>query len=129
MRKRISLDANIILRYVLCDIPEQAQIAGNYIDSGCAYVCNEVIEECVYVLKSFYKSTNAEISDTFTELLKTVEVDDAEIINIALQHFKEQSDLSYVDCVLLARHECYGEPICTFDKDLQKALTAFDATT
>lgn len=48
------IDANVIIRFLLNDIPEQADIASGIIYSG-AYTNEVVLAEVIYVLIGVYK--------------------------------------------------------------------------
>ena len=48
------IDANVILRYVLNDIPEMTESAAQIISNG-AFTTPEILAEVSYVLRSIYK--------------------------------------------------------------------------
>ena len=50
----VMLDANMILRYLLNDNQEMADIAEQYLNDGDVSVTIEVLAEVVYVLKGVY---------------------------------------------------------------------------
>jgi len=114
------LDANVILRYLLNDIPEQADVASDAIKTG-AFTIPEVIAEVIYVLDGVYQVKRAEVSGTLIELLDEISINEKPVIIKALELYRN-NHLDYVDCVLIARSNLFGENVLSFDKKLNKAL-------
>ncbi|MDO4939413.1 MAG: PIN domain-containing protein [Lachnospiraceae bacterium] len=114
------LDANVILRYLLDDIKEQADLAENAIKEG-AFSIPEVIAEVVYVLDGVYKIKRTDIRDVLTNLMGEISITEKEVILKALKLYEEYN-LDYVDCILIARSELYDEKVLSFDKKLNKYL-------
>lgn len=56
------VDANVVLRYLLNDIEDQAIIATNYLEQQKVDIPTEVIAEIVYVLEKVYKINRKKIS-------------------------------------------------------------------
>ena len=77
------IDTNVILRYLLNDIPEQADKAGEIIDDG-AYTLPEIIAEVVYVLTKLYSVPREKIVEIVVPLFEKVEIDEKEIVVYAL---------------------------------------------
>ena len=121
----IIFDANMILRYLLNDNEEMADIAENYLKSDKVYVTIEVIAEVVYVLKRIYSMERNMISDTIVDFLKLVQSRDLSVLNFALDTFKKYN-LDFVDCVLYAYYELQGIEVATFDKKLQRLIRDAD---
>ena len=115
------IDANVILRYILDDIKEQADFAEETIRNG-AFTVPEVIAEVVYVLDGVYKVKRTDTRDVLTSLLEEISVQEKPIISKALKLYGEYN-LDYVDCILIARFEMYGEKVVSFDKKLNKYIT------
>ena len=113
----VIFDANMILRYLLNDNEEMADIAEDYIEKGTVSVTIEVIAEVVYVLKGVYSLERNEISEIVKNFLKLVSCRDLDILNIAFDAYQEYS-LDFIDCVLYAYNEVRGNEIATFDKKL-----------
>ena len=92
------IDANVILRYLLGDHPEYSKKAKEVIEEG-AYTLPEVIAEVVYVLNGVYKVTRSEIRDTLVDFMDEVDVDNGEIIALALAVYSEISlEQGHNDC-------------------------------
>lgn len=114
------IDANVVLRYLLCDHPQMSEKAKNIIKDG-AFTLPEVLAEVVYVLKGVYKVERTEIAATLMEFLDEIIVDNQETMCEALSLFSETS-LDFVDCILIARHKVLGDNVISFDKKLNKML-------
>ena len=61
------VDANVLLRFLLNDIPEQSDVARRAIESGAA-VEIEVVAEVVYVLQRVYEVPRKEIAEVLGDL-------------------------------------------------------------
>ena len=110
------IDTNVILRYLLNDIPEQADKAGEVIDSG-AYTLPEIVAEVVYVLVKLYSVPRDKISEIVSPIFEEVVISDKDIVLLALKIFSE-TKFDFVDSLLIARRELKLEDIFTFDKKL-----------
>lgn len=115
------LDTNVVLRYLLKDVPDMFEIASANIKQGDCVVYPEVVAEVVYVLKSVYKVERIDISDSVICFLDEVISEKKEAIIKGLSLFAETT-LDFVDCLLVAYHECYGYDVLTFDKKMNKKL-------
>ena len=114
------LDANAILRYLLDDIPEQADIAAQAIEDGASTI-PEVMAEVVYVLFGVYNIDRLSIASTLKDLLEEIAISDKPVVKSAFDLYAK-SKLDYVDCTLIARARLLGEDILSFDKKLNNAL-------
>ena len=117
----VLFDANMILRYLLDDNAEMAETAERYLDVGNVSVTIEVIAEVIYVLKGVYSLERGRIVDTVKEFLSLVSCREQEVLNTALDTYKEHN-LDFVDCVLFAYHSVRGFEIATFDHKLLKLI-------
>lgn len=117
------VDTNILLRFIIDDNKELADIAENILKSDECHLLPEVIPEMVYVLCSVYKYRREDIAQAIQQLLPLVVVKEQLLTSLALTYFA-QFNLDYVDCILLARNKLYGREVATFDKELEKKLAA-----
>lgn len=115
------VDTNILLRFIIDDNKELADIAENILKSDECHLLPEVIPEIIYVLRSVYKYQREDIAQAIQRLLPLVVVKEQLLTNLALTYFA-QFNLDYVDCILLARNKLYGREVATFDKELEKKL-------
>ncbi len=110
------IDTNILMRYLLNDIPEQTDIAAEIIADG-AQIYPEVIPEAVYVLSKIYEIPRKAVSDTLIAILDDISVERKEQIKKTLKLFRE-TKLDYIDCLHLAGYSLSGEDFFSFDKKL-----------
>lgn len=110
------IDTNILMRYLLSDIPEQTDIAAEIIADG-AQIYPEVIPEAVYVLSKIYEIPRKAVSDTLIAILDDISVERKEQIKKTLKLFRE-TKLDYIDCLHLAGYSLSGEDFFSFDKKL-----------
>ncbi|MBQ4331279.1 MAG: PIN domain-containing protein [Spirochaetaceae bacterium] len=115
------VDTNILLRFIIDDNKELADIAENILKSDECHLLPEVIPEIIYVLRSVYKYRREDIAQAIQRLLPLVVAKEQLLTNLALTYFA-QFNLDYVDCILLARNKLYGREVVTFDKELEKKL-------
>ena len=114
------IDTNYIIRYLMQDDFEKAVQAKSIIDEG-AYILPESLVELVYALKNGYKINRNEICFGILDLLQDVEMVDKHIYENASRLYRD-SELDFVDCVLLTRHKMLNDRIYTFDEELEKEL-------
>ena len=114
------VDANVILRYLLNDIPEQSEKAAEVIESG-AFTLPEIIAEVVYVLLGVYKIPRSEIYDALKSLLEEVSIGSRAVVLKALEIFAEKN-VDFVDCIIIARSKILGDTVVSFDKKLNALL-------
>ncbi len=119
----ITIDTNIILRYLLKDDEKLYNESVKIIDNNEIFISNEVIIEACYVLNKLYKVEKDVIYALVIELLAQ---DDIKFSNRATIHeaFKTYSkkNIDLVDCMLYAYKVVEKRDIRTFDKKLKKLL-------
>lgn len=117
---QIWLDTNVVLRYLLRDNEEQAQIAKDLIEGG-AFLLPEVLMETSHVLRTFYEVDRQKISTQLLIVLDWVEMERKAVMIRAVEIFAE-TKLDFVDCILAAYHELENIDAFTFDKKLNNVL-------
>ena len=117
---KILIDANVILRYLLNDVEEMAKKSAEIINAG-AFTLPEVIAEVIYVLKSVYKVERVEIATAILEIFNEIDVANKKIMIEAVKIFAE-SNLDFVDCILIAYNKVENVEIFSFDKKLNNRL-------
>ena len=117
----IRVDANYILRYLLNDNPEMANIAEQLFLNEHVFIANEILAEVVYVLLGVYEVSKIEVVDKLMHLINfdTIFTDNEPIIIEALNLFKTQN-LDFVDCLLCSYSQI--DEIKTFDKKLNRCI-------
>ena len=111
------IDTNYLLRYVLNDIPEQAEKAAAIIMQG-AEIYPEIVPEAVYVLQKIYRIERKDVSAALLDVLDDVSVERKKQIQEALALYGK-TNLDYVDCLLLSGFLYDKKDFATFDKKLQ----------
>ena len=111
----VIFDANMILRYVLNDSEEMADVADKYIAVGDVYVTLEVMAEVVYVLHGPYGMNREQIFNAVMDFLKLVNCEEKIVLYLAMETYK-RNNLDFVDCILFAYNRLKGAEIATFDK-------------
>ena len=116
----VVLDTNAILRYILKDNEEQAEKAARAIESGCV-TTPEVLAEVVYVLSFVYKMSREDVSWFLHCILLDVQVDNIKALRYAAGVYN-QTNLDFVDCLLIAYNKVFGMEVFSFDKKLNTTL-------
>lgn len=115
-----SLDTNIVLRFLLDDVPEQSQKATNLIESNAAlYVTDVVVVETVYVLEKVFELSRSDICELMLGFLgfSNVVHNPRFLIN-AVELYTEHPALSIVDCYACEEARSYNNELITLDKRL-----------
>jgi len=117
------VDTNIILRYLLNDIPEQSEIARLELKKDNVKILTQVVAEVIYVLSKIYKINRKEISENLLKIfsLGGVIVENEEIVVFAVAEYGN-SKLDFVDELLYANSKIRGTTVKTFDSSLQEKL-------
>lgn len=110
------LDANAVLRYLLEDNQEQANVVAEALSRG-AEVTVEVLAECVYVLSGVYHVPRSRIAESLGVLLDEVTCRRKNVVAAALGLYSGSS-FDFVDCVLAAERQELGRDVVTFDRRL-----------
>ena len=119
----VILDTNAILRVILKDNVEMECIVKNTLIEEFCFIPVEVVSELVYVLTKVYKIDRVLVSTTLKDFfgISSVSVFKEEIIYFALTLFGN-SNLDFVDCLLVSYSKIENYDILTFDKKLNKYL-------
>lgn len=120
------IDANIILRFLLNDNVNQAELSAKIIEENEVVILIEVLAEVIYVLTGVYNVPRDEVSKILIEFGYTnnVSFSDSIVAEKALEIFGTQN-LDFIDCVLIANNISYRYEVFTFDKNLKKRLKKF----
>ena len=123
-----SIDANIVLRCILGDVPRQRALAVSIIKSSESlhYLSNQALLECIYVLEITEEMTRREVVDLLTFFLARFSdkiVYDRALTKLAFPLYLSHPKLSWTDCALAAEAELsHHEPLLTFDRKLANQL-------
>ena len=117
------VDANVVLRYLLADVPTLFTRSEQILENEAVYLPFEVLAEVVYVLDKVYAVSRGEISASLTELLKypTVSTYNTEVAIRGLETYSDSS-FDIVDSLLCGYSSVEGAEVVSFDKQLNKQL-------
>ncbi len=117
-----SLDANVILRLLLNDVPQQHTAALKLLRNtrGQFIVADTAIIEVVFVLCAAYTFTREQAAEAIVGLMNLTEVNcNNALLESALPLFIDHPKLSFEDCCLSIYAELDSAvPLWTFDKKL-----------
>lgn len=126
MNKLLCIDTNVLIRFFRADHPELSQKAKeiflkaqkNEIE---IYLDEIIVAETVWLLSSFYKLKEKEISSQLQELIsqKWVINPRKKIILDSLSLFST-NNLAYIDCWIACVSKTISGELKTFDKKLEK---------
>ncbi len=123
---RESLDTNIILRFILGDVPEQClKIQDLLMRQNVMYdVADLVITEAVYVMQSTYGLSREKIVDGLQKLLWFPEINyNRKLFDQVFPMYLEHPKLSFNDCCLVVYANLNeAEPLWTFDQKLARQM-------
>ena len=116
-----SLDTNVVLRYLLDDIPEQTLKAKAVITGSASYVTDVVATETIFVLERVIgldRSDILKLVKTFLSLPNLIYND--YFLDQTIDLYGAKNSLSFVDCYAATETKMYGNSLITFDKELVK---------
>jgi predicted nucleic-acid-binding protein len=116
-----SLDTNVVLRYLLNDIPEQTIKSKAVITGSASYVTDVVVTETIFVLErvvSMDRSDIVRLVKLFLSLPSVVYND--YFLDKTIDLYGAKKTLSFVDCYAAVEAEVYSNSLITFDKELVK---------
>ena len=127
--KRIVIDTNLLIRYLVNDDPRKAQVVDALLKKAASgeiqiLLPAIVIAELVWVLESFYRMKAAEIADLVDSILNTpgLTVSENEIVRSALKRYKTQG-VDFIDAWIASYARGNGiQEIHTFDKKHFKGI-------
>jgi predicted nucleic-acid-binding protein len=115
-----AVDTNVLVRIVTQDDLTQLAAAEAFIETG-AWVSQLVLAETVWVLETAYHLKPAQIAAGIERLLEHehLTVQDADIVRIALEQYRERPSLGFSDRLVLEIARKAGHlPLGTFDRTL-----------
>lgn len=117
-----SVDTNLLVRLVVRDDADQVNAAEAFVAKG-AWVSHLVLAETLWVLDAVYHRSPAQIANAVDRMLnhKELTLQDAEVVALALDHFRSRPSLGFSDCLVLEIARKAGHlPLGTFDRNLAK---------
>jgi predicted nucleic-acid-binding protein len=117
-----AVDTNLLVRLIVRDDADQVNAAEAFVAKG-AWVSHLVLAETLWVLDAVYHRSPAQIANAVERMLKHKELtlQDAEIVAMALGHFRSRPSLGFSDCLVLEIARKAGHlPLGTFDRNLAR---------
>lgn len=122
-----SLDANVILRLLLNDVPAQHTAAEKLMErpGGQYAVADTALIEVIFVLERNYGFSRPQITEAIKGFMSFPRINcNRPLFNQALVTFEAHSSLSFEDCCLATYADLNGAtPLWTFDKKLASQTT------
>lgn len=120
------VDANVLVRHLTGDPPEQAERATRYLrDADELLLPDLILAEVAYVLESFYETPRAQVATTLRAVLAfpAIRVIDADLLQRAIELY-DLLRLDFADAFLVASAERTGiSVIASFDRGIDRATT------
>ena len=115
----ISLDTNVVLRFLLDDVPEQTARATELIESTPVYVTDVVVVEIIYVLEKIYELPRKDICELVVDFLGfSSVVHNPRFLLNAIGRYRRSPRLSMVDCYASEEAGSFGNELVAFDRKL-----------
>ncbi len=122
--KTILADTNILLRFLLADVPAQTKEAQAIFQKAQSGTINVVVDsvsifETEYILNKYYGFPKAQAIKKLRALLSAgyINIFDRKTLALALEYFDIFSE-SFADCFLLARAKSESLELWSFDQKL-----------
>ena len=118
----LAVDTNVLVRLVVRDDTGQAKTADDFVNKG-AWVSHLVLAETLWVLDSVYELSRRRIATAVEMLLnhRDLTLQDAEIVALALEHYRKHSAVDFSGCLVLEIARKAGHlPMATFDRNFAK---------
>ena len=115
-----AIDTNVLVRLLAQDDPDQARAALEFVEAG-AWISHLVLAESTWVLSTVYQRTPKQLAIALSQLLEheSLVVQDPDVVELALAHFKKRPSLGFSDCLIVELARKAGHlPLGTFDRDL-----------
>ncbi|SEN29850.1 PIN domain-containing protein [Cryobacterium luteum] len=122
-----SLDANVVLRLLLNDVPKQHDAAVALLQAGGTFVVSDIaLVETVFVLGRAYGLTREQQREAIHGLVILPQiVANASLFDRALALYVKHPKLSFEDCYLVTSADMTAnQPLYTFDRKLASQTDA-----
>ena len=117
-----AVDTDLLVRLVVRDDADQVTAAEAFVARG-AWVSHLVLAETLWVLDAVYDRSPAQIANAIDRMLnhKELTLQDADVVALALDHFRSRPSLGFSDCLVLEIARKAGHlPLGTFDRNLAR---------
>lgn len=117
-----AVDTNVLVRLLVRDDARQADAAEAFVERG-GWISHLVLAEALWVLDAIYSRSSAQIASAVDLLLnhRNLVLQDAEVVALALDHFRSRPSLGFSDCMVLEIARKAGHlPLGSFDRNLAR---------
>jgi uncharacterized protein len=115
----ISLDTNVVLRFLLNDVPTQTARAKALFSKPAIYVSDVVISEVAFVLEKAMMFDRANIGLMLKTLMALPNLTHNDLVlPEVITLFEARKSLSFVDCYATVEAKVFSAKLYTFDKKL-----------
>ena len=121
-----ALDTNVMIRYLVGDVPEQAEAARELIDGLTpdepGFICREVVLEVAWVLERSYRFTRNQVAEALMDLTASdsLIVENSDDVAAAAYRYR-QGGVEFSDLMILkAAERANAAPLHTFDQRLAR---------
>lgn len=116
-----SLDTNVVLRYLLDDIPGQTEKVKGIIANSACYITDVVTAEVIFVLEKALEVDRQDIVKLVKAFLSLPNiVYNDYFLDEAIDQYGAEGSLSIIDCYAATEAKVYNNSLFTFDKGLIK---------
>ena len=121
-----SVDTNVILRWLLDDVPEQTERATALLNSGPRFIVDDTtVIEVVYVLERVLRISRASVAAAVRSVMAEANLEpDREHWTSVIAIYEQHPKLSITDIHLAQRAEQRDDALFTFDRKLTTQLPA-----
>ena len=126
-KKECLIDTNVILRFLLNDVAEQAEKAKRLFEAveigiEKVYLTDLVLSECIWVLEKFYKVPRKEIKNSVKPIIMFQGVNTQSSKSLLLEALDlwEEKEVDWTDALLTIWCLREERTIISFDKDFDK---------
>ncbi len=121
------IDSNFLIRMLTADDPKLADVAFQRVSeqkSGSIIILPAVVSEICFVLEfhDAYRLNHRQIADGLLAFFDSEHFKDDATVRRALEVYKKEPQLDFVDCLLIVKSGAKAKNVLTFDKKLVKAL-------
>ena len=117
-----AVDTNVLVRLVTRDDAKQTAAAEAYVETG-VWASHLALAEATWVLAAVYEMAPADITIAVEMMLnnKHLTLQEAEVVERALENFRRRPALGFSDCLMLEVARKAGHlPLGTFDRNLAR---------
>ena len=117
-----ALDTNVLVRYLVGDVPEQAEAARELIEGLTpdepGFICREVVLEVAWVLERTYRFTRNQVAEALMDMTASdsIVVEDSDDVAAAAYRYR-RGGVGFSDLMILkAAERANAAPLHTFDQ-------------